>query len=357
MAVTVSTDRRHLLKGKRVDTQLLPLTDHSLALAAGLIKQGQVVAFPTETVYGLGGDGLNPQAVRRIFAAKHRPADNPLILHIHSISQLNGLCHFTKTAETLAQAFWPGPLTMLLQKTDRVPNATTAGLPSVAIRMPGHEGALRFLKACSSPIAAPSANRSGRPSPTSARHVWDDLNGLIPLILDGGPSEVGVESTVLDITGDSPTILRPGAVTPEQVAMVLGECALAESLMRPLREGETALSPGMKHRHYAPMGRLTLVSGSPEAVAEKIRALYDREPGARILAMRENIGRYGDRQVSDLGKDAAEAAHNLFYLLRRFDDEKVQRIYSECLPATGLGLAVMNRLSRAAEFDRIDAGV
>lgn len=340
-----------------MDTKVLPLTDESLALAAGLIREGQVVAFPTETVYGLGSDGLNPEAVARIFAAKKRPADNPLILHIHQLEQLEGLCCFTPDAETLARAFWPGPLTMLLKKTDRVPGITTAGLGTVAVRMPGHEGALRFLRACSSPIAAPSANRSGRPSPTSAKHVLDDLDGLIPLILDGGPCRVGLESTVLDITGEVPTILRPGKVTAEQVAMVLGECALSDSLMRPLREGEPALSPGMKHRHYAPRGRLTLVSGGAEAVARRICALYDAAPGARILAMRGNLGRYGDRAVSDLGRDAAEAAHNLFYLLRRFDDENVERIYSECLPETGLGLAVMNRLSRAAQFDRLEAGV
>lgn len=357
MAVMAQAHRRCVAEDEGLLTRLLKLDDHSLAMAAGLIRAGELVAFPTETVYGLGAAALDSKAVARIFAAKERPADNPLIIHIHSLTQLPMLCEATADAELLMTAFWPGPLTILLKKKAVVPAITTAGLDTVAVRMPGHEGALQFLRACEVPVAAPSANRSGRPSPTSARHVWDDMQGRIPLILDGGHAQVGLESTVLDMSGEVPTILRPGAVTPEQVAMVLGQCALSQSLMRPVGQDEAAPSPGMRHRHYAPAGRLTLVRGQPQAVAHSIRVLQEKQPGARILAMEQHLPLYQGLQVDNLGKDAAEAAHQLFHLLRRYDDEGVRQIYSECLPATGLGLAVMNRLARAAEFDIIDAGV
>lgn len=336
-----------------MNTELLPISTDSLHQARTLIQEGHLVAFPTETVYGLGGNALDEQAVLNIFRAKERPVDNPLIVHIARREQAFPLCHWTDLADTLADAFWPGPLTLLLPRTALVPDVVTAGLSTVALRLPDHQGALAFLAACGRPVAAPSANRSGRPSPTTAQHVLEDMAGRIPLILDGGVSQVGLESTVLDLSGEHPTVLRPGAVTPEQIAMVAGSCEVADSVMRPLQADERAPSPGMRHRHYAPQGRLTLVQGPSEAVAREIGRLYDAQPGARILAMHSHLALYGDRPVSDLGLDAADAAHRLFYLLRSFDTQGVPRIFSETLPPTGLGLAVMNRLARAAEFDII----
>ena len=339
----------------KVETRLLKPTPEALALAAELLRAGELVAFPTETVYGLGANALDPAAVLKIFAAKNRPADNPLIVHIAEREQLNGLCEVTPTAENLMDAFWPGPLTLLLPKTAAVPDAVTAGLVSVGVRMPSHPVARELLRACALPIAAPSANTSTRPIPTAARHVLEDMDGRIPLILDGGDCEVGVESTVLDLTGEEPEVLRPGAVTPEMIAAVAGVCAVADSVMRPLREGETAPSPGMKHRHYAPKGRMTVYRGRPERVAERIRREYDRAENACILAYREHIPQYGDRRVWELGRDEAGAAHSIFALLRRADEQGISRILAEGVRDEGVGLALMNRMARAAAFDIVEA--
>lgn len=335
-------------------TEIEKVNDASLKKAARLLADGEVVAFATETVYGLGGHALNEEAVLEIFRAKQRPADNPLIVHIARVEQAFALCRWSSAAQSLSEAFWPGPLTLLLPKKETVPDIVTAGLATVAIRLPSHPAARALLEVCGFPIAAPSANRSGRPSPTTAQHVYEDLNGLIPLILDGGSCEVGLESTVLDISGETPVILRPGAVTAEQVAMVTGSCDVAPSVMRPLNPGESAPSPGMRHRHYAPKGRLTLFSGEPEAVAREIVRRYDSAGSARILAMHAHLPLYGGRLISDLGEDAASAAHRLFYLLRAFDEQGIEEIYGETLPPSGLGLAVMNRLARAAAFNIVE---
>lgn len=338
-------------------TQLLEATELNILEAARLLRDGKVVAFPTETVYGLGANALNVQAVQGIFDAKQRPADNPLIIHIAQTSQAQDLCRWTESAQMLADAFWPGPLTLVLHKKAVVPEIVTAGLSSVAIRMPGHSVALQLIQAANLPIAAPSANSSGRPSPTTAQHVLEDMQGRIPLILDGGSCEVGIESTVLDIRGDVATILRPGGVTPDQIAFIIGECRVADTVMRPLRPGEPALSPGMRHRHYAPKSRLVLVEGGELAVARTISQAYDAVPGTRIMAMHKHLPLYGNRLVDDLGPDAGTAAQRLFYLLRAYDEQDAVQIFSETLPPTGLGLAVMNRLARAAKFDIIHAGV
>ena len=252
-----------------MNTLLLPASDESVARAAQLIKDGQLVGFPTETVYGLGADALNARAVLEIFAAKGRPADNPLFVHIARWEEMEPLCHINDMARKLAEAFWPGPLTMILPKKELVPAAVTAGLDSVAIRMPSHPVAHALIEKSGCPIAAPSGNRSGRPSPTLAAHMMEDMDGRIPLILDGGPRDVGVESTVVALTGDIATVLRPGGVTPEMIAAVLGEVQVADSVMRPLKEGEAAPSPGMKHKHYAPKARMTLYEGEAEAVAQR----------------------------------------------------------------------------------------
>jgi len=335
-------------------TQLLKADESSLQLAAELIQAGQVVGIPTETVYGLGADALNEQAVHRIFAAKERPADNPLIVHVADFSDLEPLCHVNDMAKRLNDAFWPGPLTMILPKKNVVPTVVTAGLDSVAVRMPSHPVAQRIIRMSACPIAAPSANRSGRPSPTQAQHVFEDMDGRIPLIIDGGESDVGVESTVVALTGQTAIVLRPGGITPEMIAAVLGECEVADSVMRPLREGEEAPSPGMKHKHYAPKAPMTLYAGDEKAVAARICAEYDalpREMQPLILASSAHLPLYGDRRVFDLGLDAASAAHRLFAALRYADSVQAKRVFSEAYPEEGVGLALMNRMARAAGFD------
>ena len=334
-----------------METLCLSADAQSIQRAALLLRQGQVVAFPTETVYGLGADALNEQAVRAIFAAKERPADNPLIVHVADRSQLDGLCQVTETAKKLMDAYWPGPLTLLLKKTDRVPAVTTAALPSVAVRCPNHPVALQLLRACALPIAAPSANRSGRPSPTTAAHVYEDMQGRIPLILDGGPCQVGVESTVVDLTGEAPCVLRPGAITPEDIAAVVGKCTVAPSVMRPLKEGEIAPSPGMKHRHYAPRAKMTVFVGEEERVVAEICARYDRAENACILAHAASLPAFGGRRVFSLGDTPKEGAHLLFERLREMDELNVSLILAQGWEAQGQGLAVMNRMARAAAFD------
>ena len=330
-----------------------PAGEESLRRAAALLRKGQVVAFPTETVYGLGADALNEGAVRAIFAAKERPADNPLIVHVANRGQLEGLCEVTDIAEKLMDAYLPGPLTLLLKKTDRVPDVTTAGLPTVAVRCPNHPVALALLEESSVPIAAPSANRSGRPSPTTAAHVYEDMQGRIPMILEGGSCQVGVESTVLDVSGAVPCILRPGAITREMIAKVAGDCTLAPSIMRPLREGEHAPSPGMKHRHYAPRAKMTIFVGEDERVVKAICERYDAAEGGWILAQDRCLPAFGERHCLSLGKDAREGARLLFQRLRELDERNAAFILAQGWEAEGEALAVMNRMARAAAFDLI----
>ena len=332
----------------------------AVATAARLFSEGQLVGFPTETVYGLGANALDRDAVLSIFAAKGRPADNPLIMHIWDRGQLEGLCGVPEGAETLMDAFWPGPLTMLFPRTERVPDAVTAGLPTVAVRMPSLPCTRKLLEACGLPIAAPSANRSGRPSPTTAAHVLEDMDGRIPLILDGGPCQVGLESTVLDLTHGQPVILRPGGITKEMLEKALGtEVAVAGSVLRPLKQDEKALSPGMRYRHYAPEGAVTLVEGREDAVLKAMRefCLRDRRAGKKscVLCFTEHTDALSDCAPHDIGsmRDGAQVARRLFDILRRLDREGMETIYSEVIPPEGVGLAVMNRLGRAAGFRSI----
>ena len=342
-------------------TQLLPATDDSLALAARLLADGELVAFPTETVYGLGAHAMDHNAVLGIFSAKGRPADNPLIVHIHDRSQLDDICEVNDLSIRLMDAFWPGPLTIILPRKDAVPSSVTAGLDTVAVRMPSHPVALALLKACNLPIAAPSANRSGKPSPTSAKHVFDDMDGRIPLIIDGGESDVGLESTVISLVGEKPCILRPGGITQAMLEEVLGPVDLAGSILRPLEKGEKALSPGMMYKHYSPDGQVTLIEGEESAVVEALRRLYAHAASeghrACVMCFTEHVAALADCHPHDIGSkdDPTEVAHRLFATLRGLDDEKMDVIFSEVVPPEGVGLAVMNRLGRAAAFRTVQA--
>ena len=341
-------------------TRILPPTDAAIAEAAALIRAGELVAFPTETVYGLGADGLNREAVAKIFQAKGRPGDNPLILHISALDQIAPLiaCELSPTAKKMADAFWPGPLTMIFPKSARVPENVSAGLSTVAIRFPAHPDAQRLIAAAETPIAAPSANRSGKPSPTTANHVFEDMDGRIPLILDGGECLVGVESTVVDMTGPVPHILRPGGITAEQIAQVAGASEVDSAVMRPLAEGEKPRSPGMAHRHYAPNGQLTVFTGDSDRVVQRIQSEYDcaKANGSRplILSMEAHVASYGDRRIESLGADETAMAHRLFALLRDADHMEADVLFAEGVEAKGVGLAVMNRLGRAAAFHIVE---
>lgn len=344
-----------------MQTQLLPPTDEAIRLAADLLKTGQLVAFPTETVYGLGANALDASATLNIFVAKGRPADNPLIVHIHTRKQLPGICDVPEAAHRLMDAFWPGPLTIIMLRKPVIPDAVTAGLDTVAVRMPSHQVAVRLLKACDVPVAAPSANLSGRPSPTTAAHVFADMNGRIPLILDGGSCEVGLESTVVDVTHGVPCILRPGGVTKAMLESVVGEVIVAGSVLRPLQPGEKVLSPGMKYKHYAPAGQITLVEGDEADVVSALALLYRQaaEEGRRacVMCFDEHAAALAACKPHQIGsrRHPEEAAHRLFDTLRCLDDEGMDVIFSEVIPPEGIGLAVMNRLGRAAGFHSIQA--
>lgn len=335
------------------------INDEELKEASAVIRSGGLVAFPTETVYGLGGDATNPEASRKIYAAKGRPSDNPLIVHIADFSQLrNIVAEVPQEAEKLAEVFWPGPLTMILRKNDVIPYETTGGLDTVAIRMPSHPVARAFLQDSGCMIAAPSANTSGRPSPTTAQHVWEDLHGKIEILLDGGPVGIGIESTIVDLSEERPMILRPGFITQEMLSAVLGDVGMDPGLASE-NSKQPPKAPGMRYRHYAPKADLTLVEGTMEEVISRINALT-REAQAMgksvgVLATEENKDRYVADHVIVIGQrqDEAEIARHLFDVLRQFDDLQVDLIYSESFAAAGVGQAIMNRLLKAAGHKRI----
>ncbi|MBS7615026.1 threonylcarbamoyl-AMP synthase [Candidatus Bathyarchaeota archaeon] len=330
--------------------------------AADVIRNGGLVAFPTETVYGLGADALNAKAVKRIYAAKKRPLDNPIIVHVATEQETLQLTkNIPLKAKKLISVFWPGPLTLVLRACEKVPKAITGGLDTVAVRMPRHNVALALIEESGVPIAAPSANRSGRPSPTTAEHVRQDLDGRIEMILDGGSTNIGVESTVLDVTVDPPEILRPGGTTYEELVKIVGQvkihpAALAEKSVR-----AKVPSPGMKHRHYAPTAELVLVEGSVESTVEKTQQIinYNLRIGKRVgvLATDETKDMYEADVVKSLGSraDLSSAARSLFRLLREFDEDKVDIIVAEGVPLEGLGLAVMNRLRKASNYRIVKA--
>ncbi|MHA1684901.1 MAG: L-threonylcarbamoyladenylate synthase [Candidatus Heimdallarchaeaceae archaeon] len=327
-----------------VDTEHLDI--NILTKAARLIKEGEIVAFPTETVYGLGADALNAQAVKKIFDAKGRPADNPLIVHINSIKQLNQIAiDIPEIVFSLAEHFWPGPLTFILKKHPRVPSIVTGGLDTVAVRYPNNLIAQKLIELTGAPIAAPSANISGKPSPTRAEHVYEDFEGKIPLIIDGGETTIGVESTVVNLLVDPPIILRPGGITYEMLKKFIPHITVISSEIKP----EKALSPGMKYRHYAPLARLILVYGEDDKVRnfidKEIQRLQNQNPVVLCLHPKH------DHKVSNVikvGKTRREIQRNLFKVLRELDEQNINLAFVEAVSEKEEGLAIMNRLKKAA---------
>lgn len=317
-------------------TQIVVPDSDSIAQAAELIRAGEIVAFPTETVYGLGANALDAAAVQKIFLAKGRPSDNPLIVHIASRGQLRELVQsISSDAETLLEAFWPGPLTLVLPKSKAVPDEVTAGGQTVAIRWPSHPIAQQLIQEAGVPIAAPSANLSGKPSPTRAEHVAEDLTERIPLILDGGATEIGLESSVVDVTGEEPILLRAGGISKEELERSLGRPVLVHS-----DAGETARSPGMKYRHYAPQAKLILFSEDVPLVPETENSALITLDACDSPLFKNHIHFSGSKQ---------KMAHEIFELFRSLDKQGVQVIYVQQIDPSGLGQAIMDRLNRAAE--------
>ncbi len=334
-------------------TELLTATEAGLARAAWLLQQGELVGIPTETVYGLAADAQNEAAVKAIFVAKGRPQDNPLIVHICEEAQLGTLVReIPQAARQLAKAYWPGPLTMIFKKAACIPDAVSAGLDTVAVRLPSHPIARELIRLSGCPLAAPSANRSGVPSPTTAVRVMEDMDGRIAAVVDGGMCDVGVESTVVDMTKTPPRLLRPGGVTPAMLRDVVGEIAVDEAVVRPLKESEVAASPGMKYKHYAPNARVVLLKGTQEDYIAYVNAHAANGVGA--LCFEEDVPQlaapcvvYGKRS------DAATQAAGLFDALRRLDERGITLAYAVCPSEEELSLAVYNRLLRAAGFEVI----
>lgn len=324
--------------------------------AAAILRRGRLLGIPTETVYGLGADALNKDAVSRIFLAKGRPQDNPLIIHVPDASWLESYCRdVPPAAYQLAERFWPGPLTMILPRRDIVPLQTTGGLETVGVRCPNHPVTLAIIEAAGVPIAAPSGNTSGRPSPTTAAHMIEDMDGRIDGIVDGGPCTVGVESTIIDLTVTPPRLLRPGGLPLESLRQVLGEVAVDKAVTGLLAAGERPRAPGMKYRHYAPHAPVTVVTGEPERSARRIQGLLSDTAG--VICFDEYAPLFPGHIIHKLGPaaDKSAQARHVFDALRTFDGTDVTEIFAQCPDDGGLGLAVANRLKKAAGFHLIDA--
>ena len=331
-----------------------------MRMAGEILRKGGLVAFPTETVYGLGGDGLNAGSSKKIYAAKGRPSDNPLIIHIADLESLEKIVKSVPPkAKLLAEKFWPGPLTMIFSKSSRVPYETTGGLESVAVRMPSHPVALAIIREGGGYIAAPSANTSGRPSPTRAEHVCEDLTGKIDMIVDGGAVGIGLESTIVDFTEEVPVILRPGYINQEMIQEVIGPVRMDRGLLI-TEEKVRPKAPGMKYRHYAPKAQLTIVQGSSSQVTAYINAQCEKavregkRPG--VIAADETVSAYRGAVVKGIGarNDEEEIARNLFAVLREFDEEDTDILFSEAFDTPRMGQAIMNRLLKAAGHHIID---
>ncbi len=341
-----------------MDVSEKPINMSYIREASEILKNGGLVAFPTETVYGLGGDAEDKEASKKIYQAKGRPSDNPLIVHIAKFSQLEHISRdLPQTARLLADAFWPGPLTMVVNKNRVIPYETTGGLDTVAVRMPSNPIALALIEESGCMIAAPSANTSGRPSPTKADHVYEDLNGKIDAILDGGEVDIGLESTIVDLTEDVVTVLRPGFINMDMLREVVGEVRMDPGIVyndKGTTEGARPKAPGMRYKHYAPKGDLTIVSGDEEKVIACINSMAEdaitEGKKVGVIATSETAVRYSTGQVLIIGERAEERtiAHNLYNILRQFDELEVDVIYSESFSTPNMGQAIMNRLLKAA---------
>ena len=338
-------------------TLLLSAEDpKTAATAANIIMQGGLVAIPTETVYGLGANGLDEQAVAKIFEAKGRPQDNPLILHISGPEQIELFCHhIPQAAYDLAEKFWPGPLTMVLPARSIVPKRTTGGLSTVAVRCPDSDVTREIIRLSGVPLAAPSANISGKPSTTTAKHVKYDHDGKIEAIVDGGPCRVGVESTIVDLTEERPRLLRPGGVTPEQLLEVLGDLVVDKAVTAQIDKDEVVKAPGMKYKHYAPQSEVVIVAGSREKAARYIRDHF--VPGDRVLCFEEELPLYEGCAPLSYGREAdvSTLSAGLFAALRELDDPSIHQVYARCPVGGGVAYAVQNRLKKAAAFHIVDA--
>ena len=326
------------------------------SIAAELIRRGELVAIPTETVYGLGADGLNEEAVAKIFQAKGRPQDNPLILHVAEAQDMEKFCHsIPKSAYLLSEAFWPGPLTMVLPARDIVPKRTTGGLSTVAVRCPACQVTRDIIRASGVPIAAPSANISGKPSTTTAQHVLHDHDGKIQAVVDGGPCEVGVESTIVDLTETPARLLRPGGVTPEELVKALGKLTVDEAVTAQIDPTKVVKAPGMKYRHYAPQAPVVIISGSREKAAAYIHRYF--QPGDRVLCFEEELPLYEGCEPLSYGRedDVHTLSQGLFSALRILDDPAIGRVFARCPEGGGVAYAVQNRLKKAAAFHIVNA--
>ena len=340
---------------KMIQIDPINIDQEKIKEAGELIAEGELVAFPTETVYGLGGDALRPDASAKIYAAKGRPSDNPLIVHVADFADLEKIAKkVPPQAKRLADAFWPGPLTMIVWKNDKVPYTTTGGMDTVAVRMPNHEVALELIRKSGCLIAAPSANTSGRPSPTEASHVAEDLDGKIAMIVDGGPVGSGIESTIIDLTEQVPMVLRPGYITVEMLEEVLQEKVIMDPGIVASDDITKPKAPGMKYKHYAPKAEMIIVDGQQDAVVEKINELVGQAKSqgkkVAVIATEENKDYYQSDVVLCIGKRADEdsIAKHLYSILRECDELSVDAIYSECLQTPRIGQAIMNRLLKAA---------
>lgn len=329
-----------------------------LTQAAEVLRRGGLLAIPTETVYGLGANGLDESAVAAIFTAKGRPQDNPLILHVPDADWLERYCaDIPAAARKLTDRFWPGPLTLILKRRPLVPDVVTGGLDTVGVRCPDHALTRAVIALADVPVAAPSANTSGRPSPTTAAHVAEDMEGRIDAILDGGSCTVGVESTIVDLTACPPRLLRPGGVTLEELRQVLGRVEVDPAVTRSMAAGEKPRAPGMKYRHYAPKAPVTVVRGEPEATAAYIQTHLD--PTTGVICFAEYADRFAGHVVESIGGagDPSQQARRVFDALRAFDGTQVTAILAQSPGEDGLGLAVANRLNKAAGFHIVDVGV
>lgn len=340
---------------RKVDTEDIDMS--AIEEATSILREGNMVAFPTETVYGLGADALNADASKKIYAAKGRPSDNPLIIHVSNISQVERVVkEVPKTARKLMDTFWPGPLTIVFKKADIVPHGTTGGLDTVAVRMPNHKVALTLIEHSDIVIAAPSANTSGRPSPTTAKHVMDDLNGKISMVLDGGPVGIGIESTIVDVTSGVPTILRPGYINKKMLEEVVGHVEIDKAILGKPDKNLKPKAPGMKYKHYAPKADFTIYEGSRDCVAEKINQVAETyiEQGYKvgIIASDETVDLYTVGEIVSIGsrEDEITISKNLYGVLRDFDDKQVDYILGESFESGELGQAIMNRLLKAAGY-------